>query len=169
MFREDFLAIAASIVHIFPDEVATRYYKKAESGNPASGKLFNSYHNQRSSLAKINEIVLRQKTKKQKGKICLLGVIKIFASLAYIMKLYKTMSFFLVSHEKLDEVLTSSESLLFLEASIAPWDKVVACWKLSYAERLAILDNPKTSTSSYLEKFPSLGEKDFIDLVIKIN
>lgn len=67
--RDDFTKIAALIIQIFPTELTELYYKKAENGLAASGKLFNSYHNQRTALARIKEITLRPKTKKQKGKI----------------------------------------------------------------------------------------------------
>lgn len=65
--RDDFLSISDLIVIIIPSELAIRYYKKAEHGSAASGKLFNAFHNQRSELAKINVITLRPKTKRLKG------------------------------------------------------------------------------------------------------
>lgn len=131
------LSISDLIVLILPNELAIRYYKKAEHGSPASGKLFNAYHNQRSELSKINIITLRPKTKRLK-----------------------------VSHEdKAVKSLTPSESLLFLTSYIDPWDKVVDSWKISYSERLKLLENSKLSTAAYLERFPCFSENKFSDLV----
>lgn len=158
MSREDFELIASLITSIFPQEITSRFYLRANQGRPATGKLFHSYWNQRQELAKLNLITRNKKTKKVKG------IIKFVYIFFYVNIFFKLWVFLYTVEPETAIAVFADDAIKFLESHVEPWDEIITKWHLSFDARQKIVASD-ISTSNLIKRFPCYEDKRCLELI----